>query len=363
MKKTTMALFLALNVVIASFFGTLASTSIQENTVEEMATDARVVQVASVLSTGDALDQLLTIPEVVEINSDSVVEIMTEVVTTHGRLGQYVSEGAGSGVIVSEDGYIVTNNHVIDGASKITVRLTNGSEYIATLVGRDQQTDLAVVKISDSSVAFNAVVFGNSDTLKVGELAIAMGNPLGKLGGTVTEGIISALDRSIDIDGEVMTLLQTSAAINPGNSGGGLFNAYGELIGIVNAKTSGTGIEGLGFAIPINTAAEVIEDIIANGYVLGRVDIGVTLIDIEDQMTALRYRLSSTGVYVQNVSQSTSGLQIGDRIVSVNDASIRSSQGFKEVIATYKAGDIIRITIERNRQLMDITIELQQYKG
>jgi serine protease Do len=207
--------------------------------------------------------QELTIPEIVALTADSVVEIYTETVVNDGRFGQYVTEGAGSGVIFSSDGYIVTNNHVIDGAQKITVRLRNGDEYEATLIGSDSKTDLAVLKIKETGL--QSVVFGDSDKLVVGELVVAIGNPLGKLGGTVTEGIISALSREVSVDGKMMNLLQISAAVNPGNSGGGLFNSYGELIGIVNAKSSGSGIEGLGFAIPVNIVKAVIEDLIKLG--------------------------------------------------------------------------------------------------
>ncbi|WP_243154785.1 S1C family serine protease [Clostridium thermarum] len=224
------------------------------------------------------------------------MEITTETVSTNSRMRQYISEGAGSGVIVSKDGYIVTNNHVIDGASKITVKTTDKKSYTAKLIGKDVKTDLAVLKIEDSDLT--TAVYGDSSKLVVGELAVAIGNPLGELGGTVTEGIISALNRDVVIDGQTMNLLQTSAAINPGNSGGGLFNEYGELIGIVNAKSSGSGIEGLGFAIRINTVIDIVDSIIDYGYVQGRIDTGLNLIDILDSQTARRYRVQSTGVYI-----------------------------------------------------------------
>lgn len=194
----------------------------------------------------------------------SVVAITTETMQGYyGRVQQSVATGAGSGVILTADGYIATNNHVISGASKITVTLSDGTQYPATLVGTDSQNDLAVIKIEASGL--QAAVLGSSSSLQVGDLAVAIGNPLGELGGTVTDGIISALDRSITVDGETMTLLQTSAAVNPGNSGGGLFDKNGELIGIVNAKSSGTGIEGLGFAIPIDTAKPILEQLMAGG--------------------------------------------------------------------------------------------------
>ena len=184
-------------------------------------------------SSSSSSDSSLSISDVAAVASNSVVEITTETVMMGTRMGQFVSEGAGSGVIITSDGYILTNNHVIDGASKITVRLKDGTSYNGVVVGLDEKTDLAVIKVDASDL--QPAVFGDSSSLTVGETAVAIGNPLGQLGGTVTSGIISALDREISIDGETMTLLQTSAAINPGNSGGGLFNSYGELIGIVNA--------------------------------------------------------------------------------------------------------------------------------
>jgi len=200
--------------------------------------------------------KVLTIPEIASKTSASVVEIYTETVTRGVFLRQFVMEGSGSGVIISSDGRIVTCSHLFDGARKITVRLTNGAEYQATLLGKDSKNDLAVVKID--ATGLKAATYGNSDQLAVGELAVVIGNPLGKLGGSVTEGIISALGRNIEMGGQVMNLLQTSAAVNPGNSGGGLFNRYGELVGIVSAKSSGIDVEGIGFAIPANKVKSVV---------------------------------------------------------------------------------------------------------
>lgn len=201
----------------------------------------------------------LTVAQVVDLVADTVVEITTTNVVTDIFYGQYVTSGAGSGVIITENGYIITNYHVIDGARSVTVRLTDGSEFDADIVGGDQSTDVAVLKIN--ATGLNAAVLGSSRSLVVGQEVVAIGNPLGSLGGTVTDGIISALDRSVVVDGHRMTLMQTNAAINPGNSGGGLFNRAGELIGIVNAKQSNTGIEGLGFAIPIDIAWESVKTI------------------------------------------------------------------------------------------------------
>ena len=200
-----------------------------------------------------------TIEEIVSENEDSVVEITTES-EEMSMFGVQTSEGAGSGVIVSEDGYIATNYHVIEGSSKVTVKLHSGDSYEAEVVGYDSDNDIAVLKIDAKDL--NAVTIGKSSSVKVGDLAVAIGNPLGTLGGTATSGIISSLDRELTIDGRKLSLLQTDSAINPGNSGGGLFDGSGKLIGIVVAKGSGTGIEGLGFAIPIDTAAPIINQII-----------------------------------------------------------------------------------------------------
>lgn len=302
---------------------------------------------------------VMTIPEIAKAVSGSVVEIATERVVNSSRIGQYITSGAGSGVIITSNGYVVTNNHVIENASKITVRLKNGSEYSAVLIGRDIKTDLAVVKIEAGGLP--AAVYGNSTNLVVGERAVAIGNPLGELGGTVTEGIISALNRDINIDGEMMNLLQTSAAVNPGNSGGGLFNEYGELIGVVNAKSGGTNIEGIGFAIPSNTVKSIADQLISYGYVQGRVDFGVTLVDISDMFTAMRYGVSSLGVYVGKTDEEL-GLQAGDRIISVNGTEVKTSEEVKAVYDKYKVGDKLTLVVSRGGRSYNTTVTLKQAK-
>jgi len=301
----------------------------------------------------------LTIPEIAALASNSVVEIYTESVVSSGRMGQFVTEGAGSGVIVSADGYIVTNNHVIEGSSKITVRLRNGTDYEAVLIGRDSKTDLAVVKIDAKGL--QPVDYGNSDDLMAGELAVAIGNPLGQLGGSITEGVISALSRSIEIDGTMMTLLQTSAAVNPGNSGGGLFNSRGELIGVVNAKSSGSDIEGIGFAIPANLARTIADALIQYGYIPGRIDFGVIMVDIPDARTAMMYRVSSTGVYVSQADPD-SELKAGDRIISVNEKDIHSSADINELLEKQKVGDVLTIVVSRNGENITVHHALKQAK-
>lgn len=320
-------------------------------------------------STGASYTQLstgstgMTVAQVAAQTANSVVEITTESVTTGNWLQQYVTSGAGSGVILSEDGYIVTNNHVIEDATKITVRLHNGESYQATLVGTDSRTDIALIKIEASGLT--PVVLGDSDTLVVGEDAIAVGNPLGSLGGTVTNGIISALDREITLDGETMNLLQTNAAINPGNSGGGLFNGKGELIGLVVAKSSGSGIEGLGFAIPVNEVKEIVSQLMENGYVTGRPLLGVSLIDITTLQDVLRYQVHQAGVYIYQVTgeaAAQAGLKAGDCITAVNGAEVSSSDDVKEAVSGSSVGDEMTLSIIRGTEKMDVTVIIGEEK-
>lgn len=280
MKKQVMALLIVLTIVLAGaagFGGSYAAQRLEaqggeiavganlENNVIAVATTkaaaATTKKAATTTKSGTTAKattaKVLSIPEVASKNANSVVEIYTEHVVRNRWLIPVVAEGGGSGVIIKSNGYIVTSSHIINGARKITVRLKNGTEYSAALVGEDTQKDIAVIKIEATDL--KAVTYGDSSKLVVGELAVVIGNPLGLLGGSVTEGIISALSRSITIDGNTMSLLQTSAAINPGNSGGGLFDKHGKFVGLVTAKSSGTDIEGLGFAIPANTVKDVVK--------------------------------------------------------------------------------------------------------
>ena len=299
----------------------------------------------------------MTRQEVAAAVRDSVVEIKTETVRTGIWSGTYISEGAGSGVIISEDGYIITNNHVISDASSITVRLVDGREFPASLIATDQRTDIAVIKISTTGLS--PVVFGDSANLVIGESALAVGNPLGELGGTVTSGIISALDREMIVDGETMTLLQTDAAINPGNSGGGLFNMRAELIGIVNAKSSGLNIEGLGFAIPSNVARAVAIDLITHGYARGRTDTGLELIDIQSTQTARWYRVNNLGLYIVNSVDER--LRNGDRIIEINGYVISNLYDYTEALRGLNVGDSIKITVDRNDSSISVDITLTEW--
>ena len=303
----------------------------------------------------------LTSAQVAALVKDSVVEINTEY-TTVSMWYQYVSGGAGSGVVISEDGYIITNNHVICGsdgttiAEKITVRLTDGSEYEATVVGTDADADIAIIKIDKTGLT--PAVMGDSDKLSVGEDVIAVGNPLGELGGSVTNGIISALDREISVNGVEMNLLQTNAAVNPGNSGGGLFNMRGELIGVVNAKSSGDGVEGLGFAIPVNDALNVAEQLMQYGYVKGKVVIGISLYDVTDASMARYLGLSGYGTYITDVTEGYNDdvLQVGDRIISINGQEISSGEDVTAIVKKSSVGDKLTFQVSRQGKITEVEV-------
>jgi len=312
-------------------------------------------------STGGSasLDPLVNV-----INSitPSVVEITTEqmVTTSYGFWGgQQIVSGAGSGVIFTADGYIITNAHVVEGAQQITVKLNDGTTYNATLVGADSQSDIAVIKID--ATGLTPAVLGDSDTIAIGETAIAVGNP-SNLGVTSTDGIISALNRSVTVEGNTMNLIQTSAAISPGNSGGGLFNSRGELIGIVNAKNADENAEGLGFAIPINTVKSVAQDLIENGYVTGRPALGITVVSITDAQTAMQYGVSTLGAYVQSVSEGSgaanAGMKVGDRIVSVGTKTVTTATDVTNALQDYAAGDTVQVQVDRGGELITLNVVL-----
>ncbi|MEG1157726.1 MAG: trypsin-like peptidase domain-containing protein [Christensenellaceae bacterium] len=303
----------------------------------------------------------LTVAQIADLAGGSIVEINTEIVGTNYLSQQeVVGKGAGSGVIISADGYIVTNNHVIDGASSISVRLKNEQTYEAKLIGTDAKTDVAVLKVEAEGLT--PVVFGDSDKLAVGDSAIAIGNPLGTLGGTVTNGIISALDRELTLENSTMNLLQTNAAINPGNSGGGLFNGKGELIGVVVAKSGGTNIEGLGFAIPVNDVKEVVTQLTSHGYVTGRADLGVTLVDIDTPQAAMQVGVNELGVYISKVEEGSSaqniGFQVGDKVVAFNESEITSAAQISKALDDLAVGDTVQLTIVRGGQTASAEIVL-----
>lgn len=260
-----------------------------------------------------------------------------------------VEQGVGSGVIFRSDGYIVTNNHVIAGAKEIVVSLADGRSFTGQLVGADELTDLAVVKIDATDLP--AAEFGDSDDIMVGEPAIAIGNPMGlEFRGSVTAGVISALNRTLDINEGQLKLIQTDAAINPGNSGGALVNADGKVIGINSAKLAASGVEGMGFAIPINSVRNIVDNLMANGKVI-RPYIGVGVFDKE---TAARqgYRLNADkGVYVEELALNgpadKAGIRRGDMIMAIDGKEINTVGELRSVILSHKVGDVLQVSIDR----------------
>ena len=319
---------------------------------------------ASSTSTGG--DDLST-AQVAALVTPSVVPITTEEViySNWSWFGQrQVESGAGSGVIISDDGYILTCAHVVDGASNVTVTIDD-VDYTATVIGSDTASDVAVLKIEAEGLT--PAVVGDSNALAVGEEVVAVGNPLGNLSGTVTNGIVSALDRDVAIennDGSILnlSLIQTNASISPGNSGGGLFNMAGELVGIVNAKSEDSGAEGLGFAIPINTAIDIAQDLLENGYVSGRPYLGITYVAVTDESTAQQLGVSAYGIYIVDVAAGSgaanAGLEPGDRIISIDGAEIASRDDVTSIVDQHTAGDTISITVARNGQMLTVSATL-----
>ncbi|MBE6652343.1 MAG: trypsin-like serine protease [Ruminococcaceae bacterium] len=299
----------------------------------------------------------VSVATVVNRVAASVVEISTKTTVQSGQTEQTVSGGAGSGVIISKEGFIVTNHHVIEGARAITVRLNNGREFPATLVGADEQTDIAVLWIDAGTYPLTVATLGASFDLVTGEDILAIGNPLGALGGTVTEGMISATARDISINGIVMTLLQVSAPINPGNSGGGLFNMAGDLVGIVNAKMTSEEVEGLGFAIPVDIAYPVILELIAHGYVRGRPTVDFSVVEVTSVQTAMRYFDSlNLGVYVYTESHPI--LQYGDLILAADGMEISTANQLQALIQRKQVGDSLELTVYRAREQITVTVTI-----
>ena len=313
-------------------------------------------------TTGSTGGTSMSVQQIASVVSPSVVAITTEQMSSSQTWfgGYYVQSGAGSGVIISQDGYILTCAHVVSGATSVKVQLNGSDEsYDATVVGQDSTSDIAVLKID--ATGLTPAVIGDSDALAVGEVAVAVGNPLGTLSNTVTDGIVSALNRQVTVQNNDMTLIQTDASISPGNSGGGLFNANGELIGIVNAKSSYSEAEGIGFAIPINTAMEIGRQLIENGSV-ARPALGVKIMDVTDAQTAQQLGVSTMGVYIVEVTKGSgadaAGVQAGDRVLAVDDTAVSDSSALKNYLKDKGIGDTVNLQVERDGKVLTLAVTL-----
>ena len=289
-----------------------------------------------------------------------------------GGTQEYTETAAGSGIIISEDGYILTNNHVISGADKITVYVNSGEDnaeeqtYEATLVGSSENNDIAVLKIDAEGL--NAAAFGDSDQLEVGELAVAIGNPMGKVHGSVTAGIISAVEQELTIDDVTINAIQTDAAINPGNSGGALFDSYGNVIGIVYAKSSSVSIEGIGYAIPVNNIKDLVAQMINDPDSVkdqtkgSQIMLGITIRDITEEMSK-QYSMP-VGVYITEVSSMSAaeraGLQKGDIITEFAGETVTSADDLNAIKAKQTSGDTVSVKIDRNGKTLTLDLVVPQ---
>jgi len=303
----------------------------------------------------DTIDK--AIETVVEINCST----KTTVSSMFGGSQTYESSSAGSGVIISENGYIVTNNHVVEGAYDVKVKTYQGKEYSAKIIGADSRSDIAVIKIDANNLAYS--YFVDSDTIKLGQTVIAIGNPLGQ-GLTCSDGIISSLSKEITINDVSMTVLQTSAAVNEGNSGGGLFDTLGNIVGIVNAKssdsTSSTSVEGMGYAIPSNTAKKIVNDLINDGFVRDRATIGVKVYSSSSYYIYQNISGAMISEIIDGYPAQKAGLKAGDIITKIDDYEITNYTDLAKTLDKYKVGDEIKIVINRNNKNIEYTLTLSE---
>ena len=366
-KKKRTGLKVAALALVCALLGGLAGGGIAWFAVKGNTSES-TVQVSSrpvtevVIQTVDGMKEL-TDAEVYAANVNSVVSINVTGTSGTNFFGQPVqTASAGSGFILTNDGYIVTNYHVVERANTVKVTLYNGDEYEAKYVGGDEEYDIAVIKIEGADLP--AVTLGDSTALNVGDHVLAIGNPLGELTFSMSGGMVSSVNRAINVGGTPFNMIQTDASINSGNSGGPLFNSYGEVVGIVSAKYSSSGsgasVEGLGFAIPMNDVVAMIQDIMTNGYITNKPYMGITPGSMNEQMAA-QYRYDvSTGVFIYSVEEGSAadraGLKMGDVILKVDDNVIKTVEDLTSVKKQYAAGDTSTLTVYREKQ--EITVEL-----
>lgn len=376
------------NFSFENFFGrgTSDSSEVDSSSNEASKTNNAVSNEKSLIELASK-ENSLSVPDAVSKVMPAVVGISSEFQVSgsnnnsswffgnyNGQTNTQVATATGTGIVMTSEGYIITNAHVIydngtdtnyGKATGVSVLMSDETEYEATIIGYDTDTDIAVLKIDASGLT--PAEFGNSDDLQVGELVLAIGNPLGfELFGSVTSGIVSALNREITINDKKMNLIQTDAAINSGNSGGPLINSFGQVIGINSAKMTSTyssaSVEGLGFAIPITQAKDIIDDLINYGYVKGRPQLGITCINV-DESTASLYNMP-VGAYVRSVNPNgaadLAGIQEGDIIIGINGTAISTTDELNEKKNEFNAGDTITLTISRKGKDTDIKVTLQE---
>jgi serine protease Do len=323
---------------------------------------------AAALPVAQSSDQALPASQIYAQALEQVVGITTEVTYTN-FFGQTSSSAvSGSGFIVSENGYILTNYHVIEyayeGKQAITVMTYDGTKYEASIVGVEPSNDVAVLKIDAENL--NAVSYGDSDAIAVGETVYAVGNPLGELEFSMSTGHVSALDRVISTEeSESINMFQVDAAVNPGNSGGPVYNAMGQVVGMVTAKYSETGVEGLGFAIPINDAVSIANDLITKGYVTGKAYMGIRLDERYNSMYAQYYNMP-LGAYVYSVDSGTcaetAGIQGGDIITKLGSTTVQSYTELKQALRQFSAGDSTTVTVYRAGEELTLNITFDEQK-
>ena len=340
--------------------GSFKGSSSGAGTVENTATVLQGQREAAVLNTAYVnTDSEMTASQIYAANVNSTVGITTSVTTNYFGF-QTTTPASGSGFILTDNGYIVTNYHVVEDADEIKVTAYDNTVYEAKLVGRDESNDIAVLKVEAEGLT--PVVLGNSDQLNVGDSVVAIGNPLGELTFSLTSGSVSALNRKVTISNTAMTLIQTDCAINSGNSGGALFNTHGEVIGITNAKYSSSGssssasIDNIGFAIPINSVKDIIESIIENGYVV-KPYIGVSIYELGSQ-----YQMFGlSGVAIQSVEEdspaASAGLQANDIVTKVNGTEINSVDEFKSFVSGVEEGDVLTLTVYRQGETLEVEVK------
>ena len=354
-KLVALALVCAL---VGGFVGAGVSAAAKVNHTGIQVSDREVAQVQTLKVDGS---KQMTMSEVYASNVNSVVSINVSATSTN-YFGQTVQTAAsGTGFLITEDGYILTNHHVVDGASSVSVTLYNGESYDAKVIGSDEDYDIAVIKIDVTGAT--PVVLGDSSKLAIGESVAAVGNPLGELTFSMTEGIVSCVNRAINVDGTPFNMIQVDCSINPGNSGGPLFNSYGEVVGIVSAKYSSysnTTVEGIGFAIPINDVVSLVKDIMTNGYVTNKAYMGITPQTMTAQM-AQQYRYDVTeGVFVCSVDPDSAadkaGLKLGDVITKMDDKDIASYEDLVAAKKSYSAGDTVTLTVYREGKTIEVQL-------